>query len=162
MSPLLFFFENMHFTEKQLDEIETCIVDYVRDWCNLNRSSTRSFMFSPRGSGGLGLPNPRILYYAKHLAFHLSILNFDDVLVKSVAIDSLNLHMFKRKAILAPPPDPNITERQSQFAGYLTDKDGNIKKESKVNWPKSQWQLLSEQCARAKVELCVSHNVNNQ
>ena len=39
------------------------------------------------------------------------------------------------------------------------DKDGNIKKESKVNWPRSQWQLLSEQCARAKVELCVSHNV---
>ena len=157
MSPLLFYFENLHFSEKLLDELETCIVDYVRDWCNLNRSSTRSYMFSPRSSGGLGLPNPRILYYAKHLAFYLSMLNCDDELVRSVAVNSLNLHLSKRKAIVAPPPDPNVNEQQFRFAGYLTDKEGNIKKLSKVNWPKSQWQLLSEQCARAKVELCIGN-----
>ena len=59
---------------------------------------------------------------------------------------------------MAPPPNPNVFEQQTTFAGYLTDKEGNIKKLGKVNWPKSQWHLLSEQCARANVTL---HNGNS-
>ena len=62
--------------------LETCIVDNVRDWLDLNRSTTRSFMFTKKSAGGLGILHPRTQYYACRLAFFLSVLNSDDVCVK--------------------------------------------------------------------------------
>lgn len=161
-SPVLFFFPNMSFTEKQLKEMETCIVDYIRSWFRLNTSSTRKFIFSPRCHGGLGIPNPHILYYAKHLAFQLSILNCDDPIVRTCALRSLDLHMSKRKAVKVNNPPPasldysHDNDSQHSFAGYAVDNRGNVVKNTRVNWPRSQWQDLSERCARANVTLCVT------
>ena len=152
ISPLLFFFENLFFTVKQLDQIENAIVEHVRNWFKLNQSSTRSFIFSPRSSGGLGIPNPHILYYAKHLAFYLSILNSSDPIAQACARQSLGLHMSKRKAThIGNLPIEEFS--RPHFAGYQTDDKGNILKQSKGSWPKSQWQSVSVQCARNNVKL---------
>ena len=151
ISPLMFFFQNIFFTEIHIDSLENCIVFYIREWFKLNKSSSRHFIFSPRSCGGLGIPNPRILYYAKHLAFYLSVLNSNDTLVKMAASDSLRLHMTKRKVEFNPLNDQN-------FCGYSTDNKGNFCKNSKVNWPKSQWQLLSYLCSRCNINLYLSNN----
>ena len=152
ISPLMFFFQNLFFTEIQINSIENCIVYYIREWFKLNQSSSRYFIFSPRSCGGLGIPNPRILYYAKHLAFYLSILNSNDPLVKLAATDSFHLHMTKRKV-------EHCHDDNRNFCGYAIDDKGNFCKNSKVNWPKSQWQLLSSLCSRCNINLCTMRNV---
>ena len=48
MSKLNFYFPNMSFPEYVLKEIEDLIVDSIRSWFDLNTSSTRSFMFTPK------------------------------------------------------------------------------------------------------------------
>ena len=121
ISPLMFFFHNLFFTENYLNSIEDCIVYYVREWFKLNQSSSRYFIFSPRSCGGLGIPSPRILYYAKHLSFYLSVLNSNDPLVKKAATKSLHLHMSKRKVQLSNSDNQN-------FCGYAIDSKGNFQK----------------------------------
>ena len=59
-SKLTFHFPNIPFTVKALKEMEDQIVGCVRSWLKLNTSSTRSFMFSPRAEGGLGICNPSL------------------------------------------------------------------------------------------------------
>ena len=61
MSKLKFYYPNLHFTEKKLKEIEDIIVGYARHWLELNSSSTRSFFFTPKSLGGLGLINQHII-----------------------------------------------------------------------------------------------------
>ena len=63
--------------------------------------------------------------------------------------------MSKRKVT----PDENL-EAQFTFADYVTDERGYFDKKSKVNWPKSQWQHLSNMCARADVK--VTYRFYNQ
>ena len=70
------------FLEKQLNELENEITSYVRHWLRLNDSSTRSYFFTPRSKGGLGIINPKVAYYAKHLQFYQSVLNCDDKSVR--------------------------------------------------------------------------------
>ena len=79
ISKLSFYFPNLIISELILDQLETAIVNKVRFWFDLNNSSTRSFMFTPRSAGGLGLPHPRTVYYADHISFYLSVLNCDDI-----------------------------------------------------------------------------------
>ena len=135
------------FAEKQLEELTTIIVNNVRNWLGLNASATRSFLFSSKEKGGLGIPHPRILYYAKHLSFLLGVLNSSDNTIKAMAVNSLQLHMGKRKTQTAE----NIGD--PRFANYLTDDKGNFKKVSKTNWPKSPWQHASNMCARENVKV---------
>ena len=123
----------MIITESILDQLETAIVNKVRFWFNLNNSTTRSFMFTPRSAGGLGLPHPRTVYYAEHISFYLSVLNCDDVYVRNTARDSLNFHMVKRKVA-------NAVLGQERFGEYAVV--GNIlDKKGKVNCPRSQLVL---------------------
>ena len=150
ISPLMFYFDNLIFSEKQLDELTTIIVNNVRNWLNLNSSSTRSFFFTPKDKGGLGIPHPRILYYARHLSFYLGILNSSDPSIKALALNSFHLHMEKRKTRRAE----SIFD--TRFAEFLVDEKGNFQKTSKSCWPKSQWQHLSNMCAREGVK--VTHN----
>ena len=125
----MFFFDNLLFAEKQLEELTTIIVTHVRNWLCLNNSSTRSFLFAPKQKGGLGIPHPRILYYAKHLSFFLSVLNCSDDKIKAMAFESLQLHMTKRKAKKAT----DIGD--ARFAGYLIDEKGNLRKTLKPHGP---------------------------
>jgi len=146
-SRLNFYFSNLTFTEKCLDELEDEIVRHVRRWLQLNNSSNRDFMFCPRAEGGLGLMNPHTLYRAKHVSFMLSMLNSDDGQVRETARTSLRLHMEKRKVPLASRDDENT------FAGFRTSTKGKIEKNSRVNWAKSDWIHLNEICTREKVLL---------
>ena len=152
ISPILFYFNNLIFTENQINALENIIVENVREWVGLNSSSTRSFIFTPRSRGGLGVPNPRILYYAKHIAFYFSMLQCNDPVVKHIANESLKLHCDKRKTLSCDDND------EYSFAGYKTDARGNFTKESRINWPKSQWQHLSEMCAREKVQVTANND----
>ena len=152
MSKLNFFFPNSIFLEKDLDNLENEIVSYVRHWLKLNSSSTRTFMFTPRSKGGLGIINPRVMYYCKHLAFTLHVLNCDDMSVRLAARESLQLHMSKRKAI------SDLGE--GSFAGYATS-DGKIVKDSKVNWPKSIWYHVFGMCQRENISLRYSPGSNS-
>ena len=145
VSPLLFFFPNMTFTEKQLLDLETYIVDSVRDWFDFNRSTTRSFIFADKSSGGLGILHPRTQYYALRLAFFLSALNSDDMCTRHTAQSSLDLHLSRRKCLTAQPGD-------EQFAGYAII-NGSLAKQSKVNWPSSQWVNLFEMLHREGIVL---------
>jgi hypothetical protein len=144
MSKLNFYFPNLIFTEKELDQLEDEIVGYVRHWLSLNNSSTRSYLFTPKSKGGLGLLNPRVIYYAKHLQFYLDVLNNDDLSVRHAARESLKLHMTKRKA----SPDTG----ENSFAGYAVN-NGKLVKQSKVCWAKSQWVHLLEMCVRENIQL---------
>ena len=146
ISPLLFYFSNMIFTEKQLCTIETYVVDNVRDWLDLNKSTTRSFMFVNKEAGGLGIMHPRTQYYACRLAFFLSVLNSDDACVRHTARTSLTLHMTRRKVTAAQRDD-------TQFAGYRVTEAGTLDKQSKVNWPASQWVNLFEMLHREGIVL---------
>ena len=148
MSSISFYFPNMIFLEKHLDLLEDEIVSYVRHWLGLNKSSTRSFMFIPRSKGGLGIINPRISYYSKHLGFILTVLNSDDSAVKNCARSSLALHFSKRKAVLDNSSDDN-------FAGYVIN-EKKLVKQSKVNWPKSNWIHILEMCQRENISLSYS------
>ena len=130
----------MSFPEYVLKEIEDLIVDSIRSWFDLNTSSTRSFMFTPKCHGGLGIPRPHALYYASRLSFILSVLNSDDVCVRQCARDSLSLHMAKRKV---PPSTPG----QPSFAGYSVV-NNKLDKQTKTNWPKSFWINVFEMCQR--------------
>ena len=145
VSPLLFYFPNMLFTEKQLFELETCIVDNIREWLDMNKSTTRSFMFVNKQAGGLGILHPRTHYYACRLAFFLSVLNSDDAHVRYTARTSLTLHMTRRKVTTAHEGD-------NQFAGYAVT-NGKLDKRSKVNWPSSQWVNLFEMLHREGIVL---------
>ena len=144
ISKLNFYFPNTQLTESDLKILEDEIVSYTRYWLKLNNSSTRAFFFLPRYKGGLGIVNPKIAYYAKHLQFHLAVLNSDDAAVRAAARESLTLHMTKRKA--------NVSCDENNFAGYETS--GNkIIKNSKVYWPRSNWVHLFEMCYREDIKL---------
>ena len=140
MSKLNFYFPNMCFPECVLSNIEDMLVDKIRSWFNLNKSSTRSFMFTPKCKGGLGIPQPHALYYASRLSFILSVLNSDDMCVRQCARDSLALHMTKRKV-------PPAIAGQPSFAGYSVVNE-KLNKTTKVNWPKSFWVHVFEMCQR--------------
>ena len=144
VSKLNFYFPNTQITEADLKTFEDEIISYARHWLKLNNSSSRAFFFVPRSKGGLGLINPKIAYYSKHLQFHLSVLNSDDPAVREAARSSLTLHMSKRKAVRG--------RGDNSFAGYETS-DSKIVKNSKVNWPKSNWVHLFEMCHRENVQL---------
>ena len=146
-SRLNFYFPNLTFTVQQLKEMEDEIVSCVRTWLKLNNSSTRSFMFCPRSEGGLGIQNPFVMYYAKHISFKLSVLNNDDAQVRETARCSLSLHMQKRRATCSTPSDP------CSFAGYKTTPEGRVIKNSKVDWSRSDWLRLCEMCAREGIEV---------
>ena len=83
MSKINFYFPNLIFLEKHLMLLEDLIVGYARHWLSLNNSSTRAFFFTPQSKGGLGLINPKVMYYGKHMAFVLSVLNSNDAAVFS-------------------------------------------------------------------------------
>ena len=152
LSKLNFYFPNLIFSEKELATLEDEVVSYVRHWLGLNKSSTRSYFFTAKSKGGLGLINPRVSYYAKHLQFHLAVLNSDDPAVRQAARSSLDLHMSKRKAV-------PTTSSEDSFAGYVTA--GNkIVKNSKVNWSKSNWVNLFELCHRENVHLIYNSSDN--
>ena len=146
-SNLHFYFPNIMFSEKTLDTIEDTIVFYVRSWLGLNNSSTRPFFFCPRAKGGLGLISPRIMYHAKKLSFHLSMLNNDDTHTREAARNSLQLHLSKRKCL------PSTATDGDNFAGYKTDNNYRLVKTSKVNWRRSPWVHLNEICIRTGVRL---------
>ena len=114
LSKLNFYFPNLMFLEKELNQLEDEIVLYVRSWLGLNKSSSRSFFFTAKSKGGLGLINPRVVYHAKYLQFHLGVLNSDDLAVRQTARSSLELHMSKRQAVHTNAIDNN-------FAGYVVD-----------------------------------------
>ena len=99
MSKLNFYFPNLIFTEKELMCLEDNIISYARHWLGLKKSSTRSYFFTSRSKGGLGLLNPKVMYHAKHMQFCLEVLNNDDISVRHAARESLKLHMSKRKAV---------------------------------------------------------------
>jgi hypothetical protein len=154
-SKLHFYFPDITLTDKVLDTIEDTIVHHVRSWLDLNKSSTRSFMFSPRSEGGLGLFHPRSMYYAKKLSFMLSVLNSDDEQTRHTARTSLALHLTKRKcAVVSDDADDD-----QNFAGYKTDAKGRLLKASKVTWRRSQWIHLNELCVKLEVKL---HLVDDQ
>lgn len=146
-SKLHFYFPNIQFTDKALENIENTIVFFVRSWLGLNQSSTRSFMFCPRSEGGLGLLHPRNMYYAKKLSFILSVLNSDDEQTRNTARYSLALHLEKRKCTEAARGDDRV------FAGYTTDENYHLLKKSKVLWRKSLWIHVNDICARNKIQL---------
>ena len=147
MSRLHFYFPNMTFTEKALSELEDATVCKVRSWLDLNDSSTRKIMFSPRNKGGLGILNPRIMYHAKKLAFFLDMLNNSDEQTRTAARQSLQLHLSKRKC--TRENDPN----NSNFGGFKTDDNYRLMKNCKVNWRQSQWMHFNELCGRLKLRL---------
>jgi len=147
-SKLHFHFPNVTFTDKVLDSIEGTIVFHVRAWLGLNKSSTRSFMFSGRSVGGLGLFHPRSIYYAKKLSFMLSVLNCDDEQTRHTARTSLALHLTKRKCSVVSGEDD-----EQNFAGYKTDANGRLIKASRVTWRRSPWIHLNELCLKLGVQL---------
>ena len=51
MSKLMFYFSNITFSEKSLQDMERSIVNAVRQWLRLNKSSTRAFMLLQWYSG---------------------------------------------------------------------------------------------------------------
>ncbi|KAL8570781.1 hypothetical protein ACOMHN_006931 [Nucella lapillus] len=73
--------------------MEDCVVRHLRGWLKRNNSSTRSFMFTPRSEGGLGILNPSALYSAKHQSFKQAVLNSDDEQVREPARSFLTLHI---------------------------------------------------------------------
>ena len=147
ISQLNFYFPNMQFTEKTLKNLEDKIVECIRSNLKLNTSSTRAHIFTPRREGGLGVIKPSTMYHAKRISFLLSALNSDDMQVKTAARSSLTLHMAKRKV-----PVTTDTEEES-FCGYKTKANGQLYKESKVNWSKSIYVELNELCTRLKTKM---------
>ena len=150
LSLLNFAFSNLIFLERELTYIEDTIIKHVREFLSLNKSSTRSYVFLPKSKGGLGILNPRIMYYSIHLAFYLSVLNSNDPNVEHTAKSSLYLHMNKRKVAVAEPNEEN-------FAGFLVQ-DNKLVKTSKAIWPKSDWQHIFEMCQREGIELVKHHD----
>ena len=140
-----FYFPSLMFTVKELTEIEDSIVFYLRTWLKINSSSTRSYFFSPKSQGGLGMINPHVLFNGKHIGFKLATLNSDDSHVKSTARDSLFLHMSRRKV-------KKSDDEETSFAGYSVE-NGKLAKESKIHFPKSQWVFLFELCKRENIVL---------
>ena len=146
-SKLNFYYPNMTFSEKTFDKIENTIVSYIRHWLELNSSSNRAFMFTPRSKGGLGMISPRSTYHAKKLSFYLDLLNSTDTQTRRIARKSLHLHLDKRKCQRAS------TATENCFASYQTDNNYRLIKTGKVNWRRSQWVHLNELCGRLKVHL---------
>ena len=144
-SKLTFYFPNMSFPEYVLKDLENIIVEKLRSWFDLNSSTTRSFFFTPKQCGGLGIPQPRALYYAYRLSFVLSVLNSDDTAVRKRARDSLNLHMCKRKIPTAQPGE-------TSFGGFSVSGD-KLNKKTKTHWPKSYWVHIFEMCQREAISL---------
>ena len=147
-----FYFPSLMFTVKELTEIEDSIVFYLRTWLKINSSSTRSYFFSPKSQGGLGMINPHVLFNGKHIGFKLATLNSDDSHVKSTARDSLFLHMSRRKV-------KKSDDEESSFAGYSVY-NGKLAKESKIHFPKSQWVFLFELCKREDIVLRFCEETN--
>lgn len=145
-SKLNFYYSNVQFTEKLLNQLESRIVGFVRETLKLNTSSTRSQIFTPRKQGGLGLLKPTTMYHAKRVSFLLSVLNSDDQHVRAVARSSFKLHMSKRKAQEAEPD-------ADSFGGYKVDDEMRLQKQSKVNWPRSVFVELNELCIRLNMRL---------
>ena len=111
MPKLMFYFSNITFSEKRLQDMESLIVNAVRQWLRLNKSSTRAFMFTSKKHGGLGILKPSTMYKAKKISFIISVLNSDDQNVRILARKSLELHMSKRKV-------PLVQEEEDNFLGY--------------------------------------------
>ena len=147
-----FYFPSLMFTVKELTEIEDSIVFYLRDWLKINSSSTRSYFFSPKSQGGLGMIDPHVLFNGKHIAFKLGALNSDDAHVKATARDSLFLHMSRRKV-------RKSDAEENSFAGYSTQ-NGRLVKESKIHFPRSQWVFLLELCNRENIVLRFSEETD--
>ena len=112
----------------------------------LNKSSTRSFTFSPRFQKGFDIHNPSALYCAKHLSFIFPVFDNDEDNVRERARSSLSLHMRKRKVPQAPATE-------SSFAGFQGTEAGILVKNSKVTWPRSSCVHLKELCVREGVML---------
>ena len=152
ISQLNFYFPNMQISEKALKTMEDKIVDCIRGNLKLNTSSTRAHIFTPRREGGLGVIKPSTMYHAKRISFLLSVLNSDDIPVRSAARSSLTLHMTKRKVPISTDPE------EENFCGYKTKENGQLYKESKVNWSKSTFVELNELCNRLKVRMYYDDN----
>ena len=146
LSLLHFYMPNLLFLEKDLLFLEDTIVKSIREYLKLNNSSTRSYFFLPKSMGGLGILNPKLLYYTSHISFYLSVLNSDDPIVRQTARHSLDLHMKKRKAVEIE------NSEEDNFAGFLIE-NKKIVKNSKAIWPKSDWQHLFEMCQREGIRL---------
>ena len=116
MSELMFYFSNITFSEKRLQDMESLIVNVVRQWLRLNKSSTRAFMFTPKILGGLGILKPSTMYKTKKISFIISVLNSDDQNVRTLARKSLELHMSKRKV-------PLVEEEEDNVLGYEVNDD---------------------------------------
>ena len=99
LSLLHFYMPNLLFLEKDLLFLEDTIVKSIREYLKLNNSCTRSYFFLPKSMGGLGILNPKLLYYTSHISFYLSVLNSDDPNVRQTARHSLDLHMKKERQL---------------------------------------------------------------
>ena len=146
MSKLMFYFSNITFSEKRLQDMESLIVIAVRQWLRLNKSLTGAFMFTPKKLGGVGTLKPSTMYKAKKISFIISVLNSDNQNVRILARKSLELHMSKRKV-------PSVEEEEDNFLGYEVNDDYKVKPRTKSCWGKSQWIELNLLCARENIQL---------
>ena len=140
-----FFFTSLMFTVKELSEIEDTIIFYARHWLKMNTSSTRSYFFTPKSEGGIGMINPSVMFNGKFMGFKIAALNSDDQHVRATARESLKLHMSRRKVRVSEDPEHS-------FAGYMVE-DGKLVKDSKIHFPRSQWCFLFELCNREHIIL---------
>ena len=147
ISKLNFYFCNITFPLKKLLDMENSIVDCIRNWLKLNKSSNRDIMFIPKSKGGLGILHPTTMYIAKKMSFLLQCLNSDDPQTRHSARSSFELHMTKRKAI------NQSCDEDVLFGQFRVDANGRVIKESKVNWPKSIWVELNELCIHESLKL---------
>ena len=146
MAKLMFYFSNITFSEKRLQDMGSLIVNAVYQWLRLNKSSTGAFMFTPKKHRGLGILKPSTMYKAKKIAFIISVLNSDDQNIRIIARKSLELHISKRKV-------PLVEEEEDNFSGYEVNDDYKVKPCAKSCWGKSQCIELNLLCARENIQL---------
>ena len=107
-----FFFTSLMFTVKELSEIEDTIIFYARHWLKMNTSSTRSYFFTPKSEGGIGMINPSVMFNGKFMGFKIAALNSDDQHVRATARESLQLHnMSRRKVRVSEDPEHSFGRR---------------------------------------------------
>jgi hypothetical protein len=85
------------------------------------------------------------MYHAKRISFLLSVLNCDDQQVRTMARDSLQLHMEKRKVA--------VVEEEGGFAGFEVDEHHQLRRNSRVNWARSTFVELNTLCSRLNLHL---------
>ena len=145
LTKVSFYFSSLMFTVKELNELEDLIIFHARNWLKMNTSSTRSYFFTPKSEGGIGMINPLVMFNGKYMGFKLGTLNSDDPFVRATARESLDLHMTRRKVRMSEDPE-------SSFAGYMVE-NGKLVKDSKIHFPRSQWCFLFELCNRENIFL---------